>query len=190
MRRNTSIGKQWRIADLALISLFSAFIAVCAWITVPIPDIPFTMQLFGVFAALCVLGGQRGTVSILVYLLLGAVGAPVFSNFTGGPGALLGTTGGYLMGFLVAGLVYWLVTAVAGKTTLPVMIVALCLALVSCYAFGTAWFMAVYMKKAGKIGLAAVLLKCVVPYIIPDLCKMGLALAFTKVVKDRLKLPL
>ena len=79
--------------DLAYTALFTVLLAVCAWITVPL-TVPFTLQTFGVFAALGVLGGRRGTYAVAAYLLLGLAGLPVFSGFRGGPGVLLGTTGG------------------------------------------------------------------------------------------------
>lgn len=90
-----------RTKDLTLIALFTVLTAVCAWISVPVPAplIQFTMQTFAVFAALLTLGGRRGTYAVTAYLLLGAVGAPVFSNFRGGLSVLLGATGGYILGF-------------------------------------------------------------------------------------------
>ena len=92
--------------DLALCALFAALIAVCAWISIP-ATVPFTLQTFAIFAALGLLGGKRGTVAVAVYLLLGAIGVPVFAGFQGGIGALLGTTGGYLLGFLLTALIVW-----------------------------------------------------------------------------------
>ena len=85
------------------------------------------------YAALFLLGGKYGTVSILLYLLIGAMGVPVFSGFRGGIGVLLGMTGGYLIGFLVSGLVYWAVTA-RGREALPFKVIGSVLALIACYA--------------------------------------------------------
>ena len=85
---------------MTLCALFGALIALCSWLCVPIGDIAFTMQTFAVFLTLGLLGGKWGTVTILVYLLLGAVGMPVFTAFRGGIGVLAGVTGGYLWGFL------------------------------------------------------------------------------------------
>ena len=93
----------WRPVDMAYIALFAVLLTVCAWISVPLP-VPFTLQTFAIFAALGILGGRRGTWAVAVYLLLGAVGLPVFSGFRGGLGALLGTTGGYILGFLALAL--------------------------------------------------------------------------------------
>ena len=77
--------------------------------------VEFTLQVFGVFCALEILGGRNGFFAILVYILLGAVGLPVFAHFTGGLSAITGTTGGYIVGFLFIGLVYWAAEAFIGK---------------------------------------------------------------------------
>ena len=96
--------------NMALCGLFTAILTVCAWISIPVGDMVITLQTFGIFLTLGLLGGKYGTVTMLVYLLLGAVGAPVFSGFRGGLGALLGTTGGYLFGFMLTCLCYRLLT--------------------------------------------------------------------------------
>lgn len=164
--------------NMALCALFAALLAVCAWIAVPIGDITFTLQTFGVFLTLGLLGGKRGTVAILVYLLLGAAGLPVFSGFRGGIGALLGVTGGYLVGFLFTGLVYWIFTA-CKVPQLP----AMGLGLLACYTFGTLWFRFGYLQGGDPAGLGIVLLKCVVPYLLPDGLKLALALLLTRKLK-------
>ena len=107
--------KKLTVRDLVLCALMAALLAVCAWISFPVLEIAYTLQTFGVFFALLVLGGARGTLAILVYILLGAVGLPVFTGFRGGIDALLGVTGGYILGFLFTGLVYWLVTGLLGR---------------------------------------------------------------------------
>jgi peptide/nickel transport system permease protein len=84
---------------------------LCAWMSVTVGQMAFTMQTFGVFLTVLLLGGGSGTAACCVYLLLGALGLPVFSGFQGGIGVLLGPTGGYLFGFLATALIYWLVTA-------------------------------------------------------------------------------
>lgn len=178
--------KTLKTRDLTLIALFAALIAICAWLTVPMPDVPFTMQTFGVFLALLLLGGQRGTLAILLYILLGAVGLPVFSGFRGGIGSLLGTTGGYIIGFLFSGLIYWVITALIRKENTIVRFLSLTAALLICYAFGTVWFMTVYLRSSGTISLGLVLMKCVVPYLIPDFAKMLAAISVSRAVKNHL----
>lgn len=175
----------WRPVDMAYIALFAVLLTVCAWISVPLP-VPFTLQTFAIFATLGILGGRRGTWAVAVYLLLGAVGLPVFSGFRGGLGALLGTTGGYILGFLALALVYWLVTALLGER-LPAMAVAMVLGLVVCYAFGTAWFVILYARTTGPMTVGAALGMCVLPFVIPDLVKLGLALVLSRRLGKRIQ---
>lgn len=159
--------------DLALCALFAALIAVCAWISIP-ATVPFTLQTFAIFAALGLLGGKRGTVAVAVYLLLGAIGVPVFAGFQGGIGALLGTTGGYLLGFLLTALIEWGMEARFGSKT-GVFLLSAVLGMLVCYAFGTAWYLVVYARTKGAISLATALGWCVVPFLIPDAVKIALA---------------
>lgn len=167
--------------DLALCALFAALIAVCAWISIP-ATVPFTLQTFAIFAALGLLGGKRGTVAVAVYLLLGAIGVPVFAGFQGGIGALLGTTGGYLLGFLLTALIVWGMEARFGSKT-GVFLLSAVLGMLVCYAFGTAWYLVVYARTKGAISLATALGWCVVPFLIPDAVKIALAV----LLRGRLK---
>lgn len=160
-----------RTVDLCYTAVFALLLAVCAWISVPAP-VPFTLQTFALFAALLLLGGRRGTMAVTVYLLMAAVGLPVCSGFRGGLGALLGPTGGYLLGFILTALLYWSLTAWLGEKNW-VKLSACVLGLVVCYAFGTVWFLAV--GKGNGMGLAGALAACVFPFVIPDLLKLGLA---------------
>lgn len=165
-----------RTRDLTLIAVFTALTAVCAWISIPVPRpfVQFTMQTFALFAALLTLGGRRGTYTVTAYLLLGAVGAPVFSNFRGGPGVLLGTTGGYILGFFFTALLYWLMTATLGEIFF-VKIVTCLLGMATYYAFGTAWYLALTYQTGSPVGLMTALGYCVFPFIVPDLVKLALA---------------
>ena len=174
-----------RTRDLTYIALFAVLMAVCAWITIPM-TVPFTLQIFAVFAALATLGGRRGTYAVAVYLLLGAVGLPVGAGFQGGLGWLLGTTGGYIVGFLCIALIYWLMTAKLGES-LPVSIAACVLGLAVCYVFGTIWFIAVYARTTGPVGVMTALGWCVFPYVVPDLLKLVLAVTLSQRVKGFLR---
>jgi len=170
--------------DLVLIALFAALIALCAWITIP-SIVPFTMQTFAVFMAVNLLGGKRGTLAVLVYILLGAVGLPVFSGFGGGAGVLFGKTGGYIIGFLASALTMWGVYQIGGRGWIA-RAAAMLAGLLVCYAFGTAWFMNVYMRTNGPVTLMAVLSWCVIPYILPDLVKISLALYLSSRIERRI----
>ena len=181
----STVSTRLRTRDLTYIALFAVLMAVCAWITIPM-TVPFTLQIFAVFAALATLGGRRGTYAVAVYLLLGAVGLPVGAGFQGGLGWLLGTTGGYIVGFLCIALIYWLMTAKLGDS-LPVSIAASVLGLAVCYVFGTAWFMVVYARTTGPAGVMTALGWCVFPYVIPDLLKLVLAVTLSQRIKGFLR---
>lgn len=160
--------------DMVCIAIFAVLMAVCSWISIP-TTVPFTMQTFGLFLTIGILGGKKGTLAIIVFLLLGAVGIPVFAGFTGGLGIILGTTGGYMVGFVFAGLIMWGMETLLGRKTW-VLVTAMLFGMVVYFAFGTAWFLAVYTRTIGAIGLTAVLGWCVIPFVIPDILKMILAL--------------
>lgn len=181
MSTAAAVKSKWSAKDMAYVAIMAVVIAICSWISIP-TTVPFTLQTFAVFLAVGVLGGRRGTFAVLVFILLGAVGVPVFAGFQGGIGVLLGTTGGYIIGFLLSALLYWAMTRALGEKT-PVMVAAMVLGLIVCYAFGTAWFMVVYARNAGAIGLGTALGWCVFPFVIPDLVKIALAVGLTRVLK-------
>lgn len=164
--------------DMVYIAVFAVLMAICSWISIP-TAVPFTLQTFGVFLAIGVLGGRRGSLAVLVYILLGVIGVPVFAGFTGGIGILLRNTGGYIVGFLFSALVMWAMEMLLGKKAW-VLALSMVIGLVVCYAFGTAWFMVVYAKDAGAIGITTALGWCVFPFVIPDLIKIALAMALSK----------
>lgn len=154
--------------NLTSIALMSAVTAICSWLTVPF-TVPFTLQTFAVFFALEYLGGRKGTLSILLYILLGAVGLPVFSGFAGGIGHLAGPTGGYIIGFIASGIIFCLGEKLAEKNRLlHYALQAICL--FACYALGTLRFCHVT-----GTGFGAALGICVLPFIIPDVMKIALA---------------
>ncbi len=176
--------KNSKLTQTIFIGLFAALIAVCSQIQIP-GAVPFTLQTFAVFLAGGLLGGKRGTISVIVYILLGAVGLPVFAGFKGGIGALLGTTGGYIIGFIFSMLVFVvfeLLLKEKAKKIIPLGI-AMVIGLIICYAFGTAWFMIVYTNTKEPIGLITALSWCVFPFIIPDIVKIALALTLTSRLK-------
>ena len=167
--------------DLVYIAVFAVVMAVCSWISIP-AQVPFTLQTFGVFMAVGVLGGKRGSLAVLVYILLGAIGVPVFAGFSGGLGILLNNTGGYIIGFLFSALVMWAMESLWGKKPV-IQILSMIVGLLVCYAMGTIWFMVVYTKTSGAVGLGTVLGWCVIPFILPDLVKIALAFVLSRRVR-------
>ncbi len=160
--------------NAAYIAMMAVILCVCSWLTIPF-TVPFTMQTFAVCCALLLLGGRRGLLAIGLYILLGLVGLPVFSGFRGGPGHLLGLTGGYIIGFLFTGLGYLLMESKLRSLGFLPRIVLLALDLLPCYLVGTLWFTAVSRLHGSEIGFFGALGLCVVPYILPDLLKVVLA---------------
>ena len=154
--------------DLVLTALFAALTAVLAQIQLPIGPVPFNLAVFGAFLAGMLLAPAWAAASMGVYMLLGAVGIPVFAGFMGGPAVLLGKTGGYVIGYIFIALATALAVKRSGK--LPVIGAAMLAGLLICYGFGTAWFMAVTGAD-----LVSALGWCVLPFIVPDVCKGVLA---------------
>ncbi|MCR5118031.1 MAG: biotin transporter BioY [Lachnospiraceae bacterium] len=172
MRRTQTI-------NLVYISLAAAFLAVCSWISIPsiASLVPFTLQTFAVFVIVGLLGGKIGTLAILVYIMMAAVGVPVLSGFKGGLAALSGPTGGYVIGFLFTALIMSLFRPLIKKGhAVPLLVLSMILGLAVCYLFGTLWFCLVYISDSGqRPGFDAALTLCVLPYLIPDAIKIMLA---------------
>lgn len=154
--------------DLTIVSLYSVIIIVSSWITIPFA-IPFTLQTFAIFFALETLGGKKGGLSVLIFELIGLIGVPVFSGFTGGFGSFLGPTGGFLMGFLVVSFAY-LVSDRFVKRNFIARIVRTAICLLLLYVCGTLHYtytMHVTIKEAWLV--------TVLPFILFDLLKIVLA---------------
>ena len=135
------------------------------------------MQTFAVFITLLVIGGKRGTTAILLYILLGIAGLPVFHSFTGGIGILTGPSGGFIYGFLLMGLCYALVTKKAGEK-LYVKVSALLTGMILCYAVGCMHFALVSEVSAKTAFFTAVL-----PFILPDLLKLFVSILLSSRIK-------
>lgn len=180
-KMQTEAAVRGKTYDMVYIGIFTVLIAVCSWISIP-AAVPFTLQTFGVFMAVEVLGGKRGTMAVLVYILMGAVGIPVFAGFQGGIGVIFNTTGGYIVGFLCSALIMWAAESLFGKKPL-VRLLSMAAGLIACYVLGTIWFMVVYGRTTGAVGLMTVLGWCVIPFIIPDLVKIGLAYVISRKIR-------
>ena len=178
----TSEAQKKKTYNIALIAVSAALITICSWISIPLGAVPFTLQTLAIIAVLMTIGGKRGACAVAVYLLLGLIGVPVFSGFKGGPQALVGPTGGFLVGFAIASLVWIVIEKLlkarfsnpAGKRILYGVINAIIFELIM-YTIGVVWFIVVYGAQTGPIGLGAVLSMCVIPFIIPDIVKLAVA---------------
>ena len=170
-----------RTLEMTYIAIFVVLIAVCGWISIP-TAVPFTLQTFAVSMTVLMLGGRRGTIALATFILL-----PVLSGFSGGLGVLLGPTGGYIVGWLVLGLEYWLITKLAGDT-LPVRLIAILLGMVTLYVFGTLWFYKVYTGGGEAITMHDALMWCVVPFLIPEVFKQILAFTLSARLRPHMHL--
>lgn len=168
-----------KYGTLTRIALCCALLAVCAWIAVPF-DPPFTLQTFAVFLCVGLLGSKHAFVAVLCYLVLGAAGVPVFAGFRGGVAQLVGPTGGYLIGFLIA----VLITGYLPKK-LP-LFARMLFGLLACYIFGSAWYCVLYLGDAGAGGIWTALLRCVVPFVPFDVLKLFLASKATAILQKRI----
>jgi len=169
---------------LARCALLCALMCLCAWIGFPLGDSVITLQTFALFFTLNLLGGKAGFFVCLVYLLLGTVGLPVFSGFRSGIGALLGPTGGYLFGFVFAALVFWLLTRFLGSS-FPIRLFSLCAGLLGCYLLGSLWLRWGYFSN--DLSFWIVLLRFVIPYLLPDGIKLTLAILLSEKMRQRLR---
>jgi biotin transport system substrate-specific component len=153
---------------MILCALFAALTAACSMVSIPLPftPVPVNLALLPVFLAGGLLGSRGGAASQGIYVLLGAVGVPVFHSFTGGFGILVGPTGGYIVGYIAAAWLTGLVTETPGQSFAK-NILGITAGLAACYALGTFWFM-----RVTSTGLAAALMMCVAPFLPGDALKI------------------
>ena len=171
-----------KVKQMALISLMTAIICVLAPIslTLPTSPVPISPANMVICFTVMILGMKRGTLSVLIYILLGLAGLPVFSYFTGGIGKLLGPTGGYIMGYLFLSLILGLFAERFKNKPIPSIIGAL-LGTICLYAFGTVW-----MMLQLEISLTTALWTGVLPYIPADLIKIIAAILMGNRLRKRL----
>ncbi len=172
--------KKFKTIDIVYIGLFAALIAVCAWISIPM-TVSFTLQTCAVCLTAGLLGWKRGTLTVLVYILLGMVGLPVFTGFKSGIAAVTGPTGGYIVGFIFTALIVgWAADRLGKKLWVNILFMAI--GILVCYLFGTVWFMIAY-----KVTFASALTTCVIPFLIPDAVKIAVAAILVNRLKKFVK---
>lgn len=159
--------------DLITCSLFAALTAACSYIFIPLPfsPVPMNLALLPLFVAGALTGARNGLIAAVVYVLLGAIGLPVFNGGTGGLAVLAGPTGGYIVGYLAC-------AYLSGKIKNPAGMIA---GLLSCYTLGTLWF-----SFLTGTGIIAALALCVVPFLIGDGLKIAAATALVSRLKGRI----
>jgi biotin transport system substrate-specific component len=166
-----------RLRSLVLASLMAALTAVGAYIFIPMGPIPIVLTNLFVLLAGLLLGGRWGLASIGLYLLVGAIGLPVFAGAKGGFAHFLGPTGGYLIGFALAA---WMTGSVSERSRgrLAVDIIAVILGSLIVYALGLPWLKVVTKMSWNKTFMAGM-----VPFLIGDALKASAAIALARAVR-------
>lgn len=171
--------QQAKTKKLVQAAVLCALLCVLAQVVLPIGPVPFSMAVFGVALIGAMLSPLWAAGSIGTYLVLGLCGLPVFAGFGAGPAVLAGPTGGYLIGYFVLGLA--IAFSVRARLSLPWQALCALVGLAGCYLLGTFWFMMV----TGSTFFSGLLL-CVVPFLIPDVVKIMLAIVLAKTLQRRL----
>ncbi|MBA4688740.1 MAG: biotin transporter BioY [Candidatus Galacturonibacter soehngenii] len=170
------------IYQMALIGIMTAVTCILGPLSIPIPfsPVPISFTNLVIYITAFILGWKKGTLSYLIYLLLGLVGLPIFSNFSGGPGKLLGPTGGYLIGFILMAFISGLfIERFYGKINMYIL--GLVLASAANYLLGTTWLsyqLDITFYQALTIG--------VLPYLIADAIKIAIAIIIGPMIRHRL----
>jgi len=167
---NTQTLRTTNTYAMAVTALMTAVTCILAPLSIPIGPVPISLTNFAIYLSLYLLDWKKGTISYILYLLLGLVGLPVFSGFTGGIGKLAGPTGGYIIGFIPMAIIAGIVIDKYSEKWL-LCLLAMIVGTIVCYALGTAW-----LAYEAKMDMMAALWAGVIPFIPGDLVKMALAI--------------
>ncbi|ARF17066.1 biotin transporter BioY [Sporosarcina ureae] len=169
-----------KLKMMIVTALFAAIIGIMAQLTIPLPLVPITGQTLAVGLAATILGSRYGTISVLVYLAMGAVGMPVFSGMSSGLGVIFGPTGGFLIGFIPTAFItgYYMERT---SFNLPNAIIANILGMFVALAFGTVW-----LKFIAELSWTAAIMAGFVPFLIGGFIKAFLAGWAGSIVRGRL----
>jgi len=158
-----------------LCAFFAALNAVLAQITIPIGPVPINLTHLSTYTAAGLLGARYGALSQLVYVLMGVIGLPVFSGFSGGPGRIFGPTGGYIIAYIFSAYLSGFLMERFGKKSMKAMAAAIYAGWILTYLFGTLW----YCLITGT-GFVAALLVCVLPFLAGDCLKTFISISLIK----------
>ena len=174
--------KKRSLRGMVYASMFGALTAVGAYIMIPLPPVPITMQTLFVNLAGALLGGSLGALSQVVYILLGVIGLPVFAGGKAGAGVLLGPTGGYLIGFVVGAYVIGKLTAIRKRPGFIWLVCSMSIGIALVYLLGIIQLIIVAKldyDKAIAVGL--------LPPLPGDILKIIIAALITLKIRDRIR---
>lgn len=168
---NTTSDKgRFTVRQLTVIGLMTAVTCILAPLSLPIGPVPISLTNLAIYFSLYILGMKKGTISYLVYLLIGFIGVPVFSGFTSGPEKLFGPTGGYLIGFLPMALIAgFLIDRFFSSKT--ICFLGMVTGTIVCYSFGTVW-----LAYQAHLDWKSALFAGVIPFIPGDIIKILFAM--------------
>ena len=168
------------VQTMTLVAVMTAVMCILGPMSIPIGPVPVSLTVLTVYLAVYILGMRYGTMAYIIYLLIGLVGAPVLSGYSGGPAKVFGPTGGYLISFILMALISgWFIDHYYKK--IPMQVLGMVLGLIVCYIFGTTW-LAVLAHMDAKAALAA----GVIPFIPFDLIKIAISVIVGRAVRNRL----
>lgn len=177
-------GKEtkWSARQLAIIGLMTAITCILGPLSLPLPfsPVPISLTNLAIYFAVYVLGAKKGTLSYIIYLLIGLAGVPVFSAFTSGPAKLLGPTGGYLIGFIFMALISGLFID-RHPSGMRFHLAGMVLGTAVCYLFGTIW-----LSIQASLPFSAALAAGVLPFLPGDAAKIVIAMAAGTQIRKRL----
>lgn len=177
---SASTGRKNKVFLLTVTALMTAVTCILAPLSIPIGPVPVTLTNLVLYISLYLLGWKMTVVSYTVYMLIGLVGVPVFSGFSGGPAKLLGPTGGYIIGFIPMAVIAGVIIRLFKNRILQFL--AMLLGTAVLYAFGTSWFCLIMESS-----VLAALGTCVIPFIPGDIIKMLIAILICPSIKNRLR---
>ena len=171
--------KRNKVYRMSLIALFVALMCILSPLSIPIGLVPITLGNLVVLLAVYLLGLKDGMLSCFIYILMGVIGLPVFSNFTSGLGVLLGPTGGFIIGYIPLAIFAGLCSK---KEKIKLRFLLTMLGIVVSYLCGTIWFSIVT-----ETNFVASLVVCVVPFIVIDIIKVLISIALSNMIIDRIQ---
>lgn len=172
--------KKISASTIAVVALMTAVTCILGPLSIPIGPVPIALTNLALYFSVILLGWKKGTLSCLIYLLIGLVGIPVFSGFSAGPAKLFGPTGGYLIGYIFLVLISgWFIEKFPGKRIM--YLCGMILGTAVCYALGTAW-----LAYEAEMTAQAALMAGVVPFIPGDLAKIVIALIIAPMIRNPL----
>lgn len=165
------------IKEITQIGMCAALMAIFSQLSIPLPftSVPVTLQVFGIVILAVIVGAKIATLSLIIFVILGAIGLPVFANFSGGFGVIVGPTGGYIIGFIIMA---FLIGYASSKQNKILLFIASYIAVTIDLLLGT-----IYLKIVTGMSMQGALIAGLYPFIIKDFIMIAIAVLIGLKVK-------